>query len=58
MSDDDVVELRRVSDDKPPYEPPVERCKYGYRKSGCELGHPGCICMDDFWRKQDAEVSE
>jgi hypothetical protein len=25
----------------------VPRCKYGYKLSGCELGHPGCACADD-----------
>jgi hypothetical protein len=25
----------------------VERCRYGHRLNGCELGHPGCVCAGE-----------
>jgi hypothetical protein len=29
------------------------KCKYGYTAGACELGFPGCVCSDDYWREQE-----
>jgi hypothetical protein len=29
------------------------KCKHGYTATACELGFPGCVCNDDYWRDQE-----
>ena len=39
-------ELKRLRAEKP-------KCKHGYTSGACELGYPGCVCNDDYWREQE-----
>jgi hypothetical protein len=41
-------ELKRLRGEKP-------KCKHGYTSGACELGFPGCVCNDDYWRDKEAE---